>query len=67
MEKIFFNKVALQLYSNHTSAWLFFFKFAAYFKNHYLLEHLSRTASVCFGGNVESYWLLHVWRIVTCY
>ena len=33
MPKSDFNKVALQLYWNHTSAWVFFCKFAAYFQN----------------------------------
>ena len=34
MPKCDFNKVALQLYQNHTSAWLFYY--AAYFQNTYL-------------------------------
>ena len=34
-----FNKVALQLYSNHTSAWVFSCKFAAYLQNTFLWEH----------------------------
>ena len=33
MPKCDFNKVALQLYWNHTSAWVFSCKFAAYFQN----------------------------------
>ena len=33
MPKCNFNKVALQLYWNHTSAWVFSCKFAAYFQN----------------------------------
>ena len=33
MPKCNFNKVALQLYWNYTSAWLFSYKFPAYFKN----------------------------------
>ena len=32
MPKCHFNKVALQLYWNCTSAWVFSFKFAAYFQ-----------------------------------
>ena len=40
-----FNKVALQLYWNHTSAWVFSRKFAAYFQNNFSLEHLWRDAS----------------------
>ena len=33
MPKCDFNKVALQIYWNHTSAWVFSCKFAAYFQN----------------------------------
>ena len=33
MPKCYFNKVALQFYWNHTSAWLFSCKLAAYFQN----------------------------------
>ena len=33
-----FNKVAKQLYSNHTSAWVFSCKFAAYFRKHLFLR-----------------------------
>ena len=33
MPKCDYNKVALQLYCNHTSAWVFSCKFAAYFQN----------------------------------
>ena len=32
MLKCYFNKVAKQLYSNHTSAWAFFCKFTVYFQ-----------------------------------
>ena len=46
MLKWAFNKVALQLYWNHTSAWLFSFKFAAHFQNPFLLEHLWRAAFI---------------------
>ena len=35
MPKYDFNKVALQLYWNRTSAWLFSGKFAAYFSEHF--------------------------------
>ena len=31
-----FNKVAKELYLNHTSAWVFSWKFAAYFYNTFL-------------------------------
>ena len=33
MQKCNFNQVALQLYRNHTSAWVFSCKFAAYFQD----------------------------------
>ena len=36
MPKCGFNKVALQLYWNHTLAWMFSCKFAAYFQNYFL-------------------------------
>ena len=39
------NKVALQLYLNHTSASVFSCKFAAYFQNTFSLEHSWRAAS----------------------
>ena len=38
MSKCDFNKVAKQLYRNHTSAWVFSCKFAAYFQNTLLLR-----------------------------
>ena len=37
--------VALQLYWNHISAWVFSCKFAAYFQNTFLEDHLWRAAS----------------------
>ena len=46
MPKCDFNKVALQLYWNHTSAWAFSCKFTAYFQNIFSEEHLWRTCSV---------------------
>ena len=46
MPKCDFNKVALQLYWNHTSAWVFSCKFAAYFQNNFSQEHLWVAASV---------------------
>ena len=39
------NKVAKQLYWNHTSAWVFSCKFAAYFQNTFTNEHLWTAAS----------------------
>ena len=44
MPKCDFNKVAKQLYWNHTSAWVFSCKFAAYFQNTFSQEHLWRAA-----------------------
>ena len=40
-----FNKVAKQLYWNHTSKWVFSSKFAAYFQNTFSEEHLWMAAS----------------------
>ena len=40
MPKCDFNKIALQLYQNHISAWLFSCKFATYFQNTFSYEHL---------------------------
>ena len=40
MPKCDFNKAALQLYSNRTSARVFPSKFAAYFQNTFSKEHL---------------------------
>ena len=45
MPKCDLNKVAKQLYWNRTSAWVFSCKFAAYFQNTFLFEHLWRAAS----------------------
>ena len=44
MLKCDLNKVALQLYRNHTLAQLFSCKFAAYFQNTFSQEHLQRAA-----------------------
>ena len=38
MPKCNFNKVALQLYSNHTSAWMFSCKCTAYFQNTFFIR-----------------------------
>ena len=54
MPKCEFNKVALQHYWNHTSAWVLSFKFAAYFQNNFSKEHLGRDASV-------AYWRKRCW------
>ena len=40
MPKCNLNKVALQLYWSHASAWVFSYKFAAYFQNNFSQEHL---------------------------
>ena len=39
------NKVAKQLYWNHTSAWVFSHRFAAYFYNTFSQQHLWTAAS----------------------
>ena len=46
--ELLYEKVALQLYWNHTSTWLFSCKFAAYFQNTFSQEHLWTAASYCF-------------------
>ena len=40
MPKCDINKVARQLYGNHTSTWVFSCKFATYFQNTFSQEHL---------------------------
>ena len=45
MPKCNLNEVALQLYLNRTSAWVFSCKFAAYFQNTFSMEHLWVAAS----------------------
>ena len=40
-----FSKIAKQLYLNHTSAWVFSCKIAAYLQNTFSLEHLWIAAS----------------------
>ena len=49
MPKCDCNKVALQLYWNHTSAWVLPFKFAPFFQNTFSWEHLWVAASVLKG------------------
>ena len=46
MLKCDFNKFALQLYWNHTSAWVISCKVAAYFQNTFSQEHLRVAASL---------------------
>ena len=48
MPKCDFNKVAKQLYWNHTSAWLFSCKISPYFQNNFSEEYLWVPASVLF-------------------
>ena len=45
MLKCDFNKVALQIYQNHASVWVFSCKFAAYFQNTFSEEHPWAAAS----------------------
>ena len=45
MWKCDFNNVAMQLYWNHTSPWVFSCVFAAYLRNIFFEEHLWKTAS----------------------
>ena len=52
------NKVAKQLCWNHTSAWVFSYKFAAYFQNNFSWEHPWTTASGSFKSKV---WILMIW------
>ena len=51
-----FNKVALQLYRNYTSAWVLSCKFVAYIQNRFLKEHLHRVASVTLTLHSSSRW-----------
>ena len=48
MLKYDFNKLAKQLYWNHTSAWVLSCKFAIYFQNIFLWEHVWKAASISF-------------------
>ena len=45
MPKCDFNKVALQFYWNHTSAWVFSCKFAAYFQNNFFRTPFRKNTS----------------------
>ena len=47
MPKCDFYKLTKQRYWNHTLAWVFSCKFAAYFQNTFSKEHLWRAASQC--------------------
>ena len=58
MPKCDFNKVAKQLCWNCTSAWVFSYKFAAYFQNTFSQEHLWLAASViCESKSTETFLL----------
>ena len=57
MPKYDFNKVALQLYWNRTSAWVFSCKFAEYFQNTFFKEHLWVAASESFYMGLKFYTL----------
>ena len=59
MPKCDFNKVSNQLYWNCTSAWVFYYKFAAYFQNTFSEDHLWRAASVF--SNLKSIFLSPCW------
>ena len=52
MLKYDFNKVFLELYGNHTSAWVFPCKFDAYFQNSTIYKHLWRAASILINTKV---------------
>ena len=55
MSKCDFNKVALQLYWNHTSAWVFSCKFVAYFQNTFTSEDI--TAMVGISAITQLFWM----------
>ena len=52
-----FDKVAKQIYWDHTSAWVFSCKFAAYFQNTFCYEHLRTAASGNFSLITENSFL----------
>ena len=53
MPKCDSNKDASQLYRNHTLAWVFYCKFAAYFQNTFSQEHLWTAA---YKNNKKEAW-----------
>ena len=55
MSKCDFNKVALQLYWNHTLTWVFSCKFAAYFQSTFSSEHIWKAASGNFTTRIGTY------------
>ena len=57
MPKCHFNKAAKQLCWNHTSAWVSYCKFAAYFQKNFLTEHLRKTGfENCIYNPVKYLW-----------
>ena len=63
MSKSDFNKVAKQLYWNHTPSWVFSCKSAVYFQNIFLQEHLWRAASE-FNSMTKTYKEVYTWFIL---
>ena len=62
MPKCEFNKVAKQLYWNHTSAWVFSSKFAAYFQNTFPEKHLWMASSEYkISGIIKVEWIIDPW------
>ena len=64
MPKCGFNRVVLQLYWNHSSAWLFSRKFAAYFQNTFSLEHVWRAASEICEFFKSTFFTEHLWWLL---
>ena len=62
MPKCYFNKVALQFYWNHTSAWLFSCKLAAYFQNIFSQEHVCYFIEITLRHGFSPVILLHIFR-----
>ena len=60
MQKCDFRKVANQLYWNHTSAWVFSCKFAAYLHNSCFEKHLWGTTSANFYSTCLSYFSIQI-------
>ena len=62
-----FSKVANQLYWNHTSAWVFSYKLAAYLQNSCFDEHLSGTISANFYSTCLLYFSIQVCVKLGCF
>ena len=72
MPKCNVSKVALQLYWNCTSAWVFSCKFASYFQNTFSLEHLWTAASVMmiilwFGNSLINFFGWIIFKFLSIY